>query len=247
MSTEQELLSQLDLKRLPRHVAIIMDGNGRWAKKRRLPRVAGHRVGVSSVKEIAEAAAKLNIEVLTLYAFSIENWKRPATEVTTLMKLLVEYLKKEARVFQKNNIKVLSIGNIDGLPKYASDALKETIYETSQNRGLKLILALNYGAKAELVETTKKIASLVANGELAINEINEDTIEQNLYTRGLPPPDILIRTSGEMRISNFLLWQIAYAEIWITPDFWPDFKRKQFYEALLDYQKRDRRFGGICS
>ena len=220
-----------------------MDGG---PKKKKLPRPAGHRAGVKSVRDIAEAASELTIDVLTLYAFSTENWKRPTTEVNSLMKLLVEYLKKETATFHKNNIKVMSIGNMEGLPGFAREVLKASIKETSQNTGLKLILALNYSSKTEIVEAAKKIAVLISSNKLSIEEINEDIFENYLYTRGLPPPDLLIRTSGEMRISNFLLWQIAYAEIWVTSTLWPDFRRKHLYQALLEYQKRERRFGGIC-
>ena len=237
------LRSKINTEFLPRHVAVIMDGNGRWAKKRGLTRVLGHRKGVNAVRETVEAASELNIKALTLYTFSTENWNRPKAEVNTLMSILVSSLKKELPTFQKNNIKLQTIGNIDKLPNKAKKELKETIEKTKNNTQLILTLALNYGSREEIINTTKLISKKIVNNELKIEEIDENIINSHLYTFTLPVVDFLIRTSGEKRISNFLLWQIAYAELYFTDVLWPDFNKEDFYEALLDYQSRERRFG----
>ncbi len=237
------LRSKINTEFLPRHVAVIMDGNGRWAKKRGLTRVLGHRKGVNAVRETVEAASELNIKALTLYTFSTENWNRPKAEVNTLMSILVSSLKKELPTFQKNNIKLQTIGNIDKLPNKAKKELKETIEKTKNNTQLILTLALNYGSREEIINTTKLISKKIVNNELKVEEIDENTINNHLYTFTLPDVDFLIRTSGELRISNFLLWQIAYAELYFTEVLWPDFNKDDFYKAIINYQSRERRFG----
>ncbi len=237
------LRSKIKTEFLPRHVAVIMDGNGRWAKKRGLTRVLGHRKGVNAVRETVEAASELNIKALTLYTFSTENWNRPKAEVNTLMSILVSSLKKELPTFQKNNIKLQTIGNIDKLPNKAKKELKETIEKTKNNTQLILTLALNYGSREEIINTTKLISKKIVNNELKVEEIDENTINNHLYTFTLPDVDFLIRTSGELRISNFLLWQIAYAELYFTEVLWPDFNKDDFYKAIINYQSRERRFG----
>jgi undecaprenyl diphosphate synthase len=237
------LKSKIESEFLPKHVAIIMDGNGRWAKKQGFKRVFGHNKGVNSVRQVVEAATELGIEVLTLFAFSTENWKRPKYEVDTLMTLLVSSLKKEMKTLQKNGIKLQTIGNIEKLPARAKKQLKDAIKDTENNKNLTLNLALNYGAREELVNATKCISKKIVNNELKIEEIDEKIINSHLYTFTLPVVDFLIRTSGEKRISNFLLWQIAYAELYFTDVLWPDFNKEDFYEAILNYQSRERRFG----
>ena len=243
-SSEAKLLAQIDLERLPRHIAVIMDGNGRWAKMRGKPRIFGHKAGADSVKSILDTVTRLRIEAVTLYAFSTENWKRPKAEVMGLMSMLKRYIRSEMREVKSNNIRFQAIGNIAGL---APDVQKEIAWatqETKDNTGTVLSVALNYGGRSELVEAAKKAAEeALRNGGL--DRLSEADIERNLYTHGLPDVDLLIRTSGEMRISNFLLWQIAYSEIYVTPTFFPDFKRKELFEAILDYQKRERRFGDV--
>ncbi|MEN8123521.1 MAG: isoprenyl transferase [Bacteroidota bacterium] len=237
------LKSKINNKFLPKHVAVIMDGNGRWAKKRGLTRVLGHRKGVNAVRETVEAAAELNIEALTLYTFSTENWNRPKSEVDTLMSILVNSLKKELPTFQKNNVKLQTIGNIEKLPDKAKKELKDTIEITKNNSHLTLTLALNYGSREEIINAFKKISKKIVNNELKTEEIDEKIINNHLYTFTLPDVDFLIRTSGELRISNFLLWQIAYAEFYFTEVLWPDFKKEDFYKAIINYQSRERRFG----
>ena len=244
-SVEEVLFSQIDLERIPQHVAIIMDGNGRWAQKRRLPRVAGHRAGIQSVREAVETAARLRLKVLTLYAFSVENWKRPAAEVSTLMGLLKEFLRKELKTLLKNNIKFETLGRICELDPVIQEELQIAKDRTAANSGLLFNVALNYGGRAELVDAFKALMQKHLNGNGGRFEISEEAISKSLYTAGLPDPDLLIRTSGELRISNFLLWQIAYSEIWITQTLWPDFRRKDFFEAIVSYQKRERRYGGL--
>ena len=240
-----DLYSQIDLERLPAHIAVIMDGNGRWAKSRHLPRVSGHRQGIKSVREIVETSARIGLRVLTLYAFSVENWKRPKTEVDTLMHLLREYLHKELRTLMKNNIRFHVIGRWHELANEVARDLQWGMDETRNNTGLLFNIALNYGGRTELVDSFRKIFhELGARGSDG-SEISEELISQNLYTAGMPDPDLLIRTSGELRISNYLLWQIAYAEIWVTDVLWPDFRKVHLYQAILDYQKRERRYGGI--
>ncbi len=242
---KMDLKSKIDLKKLPRHIAIIMDGNGRWAKEKGMPRVFGHRNGVKSVREATEAAAELGIEFLTLYAFSTENWNRPPTEVTALMSLLVETIKKEVKTLNKNNIRLQTIGNISQLPKKSHKALLQAIEDTAGNSRMTLVLALNYSAKWEIVEATRKIAAMVKAGEINGEDIDETVFSDALATKDIPDPELLIRTSGEARISNFLLWQIAYTELYFTNTLWPDFRKNHLHGAILDYQNRERRFGKI--
>ncbi|MGN6386943.1 MAG: isoprenyl transferase [Verrucomicrobiota bacterium] len=230
---------------MPTHVAVIMDGNGRWAKLRHLPRVEGHRMGVESVRAIVRACGEFGIKYLTLYAFSVENWNRPKDEVDTLMKYLARYLKNEIGELNKNNVRLEVIGQIYRLPEFVQEQLKKTQAALSKNNGLTLILALSYGGRTELVEATRAIARQAKEGKLEPEEINEQVIGQYLYTRHFPDPDLLIRTSGEMRVSNFLLWQISYAEFVVTQTLWPDFRKPQLIEALEEYGRRHRRFGGL--
>lgn len=236
---------KLDIKKnpLPKHLAIIMDGNGRWAKLKGKPRVFGHKNGVTSVREIIEGCAEIGIPFLTLYAFSTENWKRPKLEVRTLMALLVSSLKKELKNLQKNNIKLNAIGNIGDLPQKAQKELNDVIENTKNNTALTLTLALSYGAREEIVNVIKKISKKVVNNEIQLEEINENIINNHLYTFSLPDVDLMIRTSGEKRISNFLLWQLAYAELYFTDTLWPDFRKENLFNAILNYQNRERRFG----
>jgi undecaprenyl diphosphate synthase len=241
----EELYRQIDLDRLPVHVAVIMDGNGRWAKSRHLPRVSGHQQGIKSVREIVETSARIGLPVLTLYAFSVENWKRPKTEIDTLMRLLREYLHKELRTLMENNIRFQVIGRWNELANEVIQDLQWGMDETRNNTGLLFNIALNYGGRTELVDAFRKMyLQMKTKGEDA-DWISEERIGQHLYTAGVPDPDLLIRTSGELRISNFLLWQIAYAEIWVTDVLWPDFRKQHLYQAILDFQKRERRYGGI--
>jgi len=232
-------------RKIPKHLAIIMDGNGRWAKKRNLPRIFGHKEGAKSVCEITEASAQIGIKYLTLYAFSTENWKRPEKEVKFLMSLLDDYLTREEKTLINNDIKFDIIGDISKLPKNIRKKIDRIKKITKNNKRMTLILALNYGARSEITRAVKRISLLVKNGKLSINNIKESTISENLYTSGYPDPDLLIRTSGEMRISNFLLWQIAYSEIYISDVLWPDFRRKELYKAIKEYEKRERRYGGL--
>jgi undecaprenyl diphosphate synthase len=243
---EERLLLELDAHRLPQHIAVIMDGNGRWAQRRHLPRVAGHRAGVQSARTVIETCARLGIPALTLYAFSMENWRRPKAEIDFLMRLLREYLRKEIPSIHRNNIRMLVIGRSDQLPEEVRADIDRAMEQTAGNTGMKLAVALNYGGRAELVDAFNRILDRVRNNGLANARVDEEMISQHLYTAGLPDPDLLIRTSGEMRVSNFLLWQIAYAEIYVTETLWPDFTRAQLYEALLDFQKRERRYGGLA-
>ncbi|HZP32577.1 MAG TPA: isoprenyl transferase [Candidatus Acidoferrales bacterium] len=250
---EAELIERLDAQRLPKHIAIIMDGNGRWAQRRHLPRAAGHRAGVDSARVIIETCAYLHIPALTLYAFSMENWRRPKAEIDFLMRLLRQYLRKELPVIHRNNIRLQVIGRTEQLPEEVQTDLAKGVALTAQNSGMVLTVALNYGGRAELVDAFNAILDRVrekaasGNGALANFRIDEEIIGENLYTAGLPDPDLLIRTSGELRISNFLLWQIAYAEIYVTETLWPDFRRTELYAALADYQKRERRYGGLST
>jgi undecaprenyl diphosphate synthase len=243
---EERLFAELDANKLPQHVAVIMDGNGRWAQRRHLPRIAGHRAGVQSARTVIESCARLNIPALTLYAFSMENWRRPKAEIDFLMRLLREYLRKELPVIHRNNIRLLVIGRPDQLPEAVRTDVERAMAQTAKNSGMQLAVALNYGGRAELVDAFNRILDRVRNNGLANARVDEDMISQHLYTAGLPDPDLLIRTSGEMRVSNFLLWQIAYAEIYVTETLWPDFTRAQLLEALLDFQKRERRYGGLA-
>ncbi|WP_111706281.1 isoprenyl transferase [Lutibacter citreus] len=239
----ENLKAQILKNKVPTHLAIIMDGNGRWAKQKNEPRIFGHKNGVNSVREVIEASGDLGIKYLTLYAFSTENWNRPKLEVKTLMSLLVSSLKKELKSLQENNIKLGTIGNLNDLPKSAQKELKEVKEKTKNNTALTLTIALSYGARDEIVNVIKNISKKVVNNQLAIEEINENIINNHLYTFSLPDVDFLIRTSGEQRISNFLLWQIAYAELYFTNTLWPDFKKENLYNAVLEYQNRERRFG----
>jgi undecaprenyl diphosphate synthase len=230
---------------LPRHVAMIMDGNGRWAKQRHLPRIEGHRQGAESARTIIRVAGELGIKYLTLYAFSVENWNRPKDEVDALMKYLVHYLKTETSELNKNNVRLEVIGQIYRLPENVQEHLKKSMATLSKNNGLTLIMALSYGGRTEIVDAVRGIAAKVKKGELDPADINEQVVSEHLYTRKWPDPDLMIRTSGEMRISNFLLWQISYAELVVTPTLWPDFRKAQFFEALEEYARRHRRFGGL--
>lgn len=235
--------AEFDPNNIPRHVAIIMDGNGRWAKSRRLPRIAGHKVGVQSVKEIVRASTELGVSFLTLYAFSTENWKRPAMEVNALMALLKSYLKSELADLQKNNVKLRCIGQIEKLPSGPRKALDRAISETANNNGLTLNLALSYGSRTEIVMAASLLAKKCLDGQLKPEDISEELIAAHLYTAELPDPDLLIRTGGEYRLSNFLLWQISYAEFYVTETMWPDFRKPELVKAISSYQHRQRRFG----
>ncbi len=243
---EAALLKKLDLARLPKHIAVIMDGNGRWAQKRHLPRVAGHRAGTLSARTTIETCARLKVEALTLYAFSVENWRRPKAEIEFLMQLLREYLRKEMPLIQKNNIRMRFLGRPEELPAAVQKDTREATEATAGNTGMVLSIALNYGGRAEIVDAMNAILA-ERNGHAGTERVTEESLARHLYTADLPDPDLLIRTSGEMRVSNFLLWQIAYAEILVTETLWPDFNRARLLEALLDFQKRERRYGGIDS
>jgi undecaprenyl diphosphate synthase len=237
------LKDRIDLKKLPRHVAVIMDGNGRWAQKKGFIRTIGHENGVTAVRETAEAAAELGVEHLTLFAFSTENWKRPRYEVDALMRLLLKTIDAEMETLVKNDIRLMAIGNLKALNKNTYERLMWAIDNTSHHSRMNLILALSYSSHHEIVEATKQIASKVKSGEITIDDINEALVTNHLFTKDFPDPELLIRTSGEFRISNFLLWQLAYSEIYITPKFWPDFRKEDLYEAIVNYQCRERRFG----
>ena len=238
-----DLSETIDKSRIPEHVAIIMDGNGRWAKKKGALRIFGHQNAVKSVRDVIEAGAELDIKYITLYAFSTENWNRPKDEVNALMELLVSTLRSEINELHKNNIRLVTIGNIADLPAKCQQQLQESKDITSKNTGLTLILALSYSGRWEIMEAIKKISEEVKQGVLLPEEINEEIVSKHLTTATIPDPELLIRTSGEMRVSNFLLWQIAYSELYITEVLWPDFRKKDLYEAIVDYQKRERRFG----
>jgi len=240
-SPDEALVRQVDFERLPAHVAIIMDGNGRWAARRHLPRVEGHRAGIDAVRVVVETSARLGIRVLTLYAFSLENWKRPASEVSTLMALLKRYLRLELKTLLSNNIRFRVVGRADELAPDIRRELSQAEARTADRTGMLFNIALNYGGRAEIVDAARRA---IASG-LRPDELDERRFSELLYTAGQPDPDLLIRTSGEMRVSNFLLWQIAYAEIWVTEVLWPDFRRQHLLEAVVAYQKRDRRYGGI--
>ena len=244
---ETGIYLRLDRARLPQHIAIIMDGNGRWARRRHMPRVAGHRAGVAAVRSTVETAARIGIPALTLYAFSEENWKkRPKTEVDFLMRLLCRYLKAEIKTLNENNIRLKYIGREQELPESVQREMSDASDATSKNTGMLLTLALNYSARSEIVDAFRSLAEAAArNGGLDHMTVDEQAISEHLYTRGLPDPDLVIRTSGEMRLSNFLLWQLAYAEIYVTQTLWPDFRGVQLLEGIEEYQKRDRRYGGL--
>jgi undecaprenyl diphosphate synthase len=240
-SPEEALARQVNFDRLPKHIAVIMDGNGRWAAQRHLPRVEGHRAGIESVRDVVEGSARVGIKVLTLYAFSVENWKRPVTEVSTLMTLLKRYVRLELNTLLRNDIRFRVIGREDELAPDVRGELKLAEEKTALSHGMLFNIALNYGGRAEIVEAARRA---IAAG-LTADELDEQRFGDFLYTAGQPDPDLLIRTSGEMRVSNFLLWQIAYSEIWVTDTLWPDFRKRDLLEAILAYQKRDRRYGGI--
>ena len=243
---EWRIATGLDQKRLPAHIAIIMDGNGRWARQRNFPRILGHKAGISSVRTVVEACAQIGIEALTLYAFSVENWKRPRHEVEGLWRLLRYYLRRELPSLMRNDIQLVAIGRIESLPEAAQRELHSAIEKTSSNRGMRLNLAVNYGGRTELVDAVNAmLENARLEGNLDALEITEESISEHLYTAGLKDPDLLIRTSGEMRLSNFLLWQIAYAELYVTETLWPDFGKSDLLEAISEYQSRDRRFGGL--
>jgi undecaprenyl diphosphate synthase len=239
MSFKEQIIQD----RIPRHIAIIMDGNGRWAKRQGMARMFGHRQGVETVHRITEAAAELGVEFLTLYAFSTENWNRPKEEVDALMVLLVDTIVKETPTLMKNNISLQTIGDLSRLPQATRDKFLECIEQTSQNTGLTLVIALSYSARWEIIEATKRIASAVKDGHLLLEDINEEVLSNYMTTAQMPDPDLLIRTSGELRISNFLLWQLAYSELYFTNCLWPEFTNEEFYHAIVDYQHRERRFG----
>ena len=241
---EASLLERLDLKRLPRHVAVIMDGNGRWAQRRHLPRIAGHRSGTQTARSTIETCARLKIEALTLYAFSVENWRRPKSEIDFLMQLLREYLRSEMPLIQRHEIRMRFLGRLGELPSAVRKDAQDAMRETAGNRGTTLCVALNYGGRAEIVDAVNAILARRGADQAAL-PVSELELARELYTGGLPDPDLLIRTSGEMRVSNFLLWQIAYAEIFVTDTLWPDFNRARLLEALVEFQKRERRYGGI--
>ena len=240
---EAYLLEKLDLDQLPKHLAVIMDGNGRWAERRHLPRIAGHKAGTETARTTIETCARLKIEALTLYAFSVENWRRPKAETDFLMQLLREYLRQEMPLLQKNNIRMRFLGRADELPEAVQRDTREAEIATAKNTGTVLCVALNYGGRAEIVNAVNQILS--EKRETSRPHVTEEEFAEKMYTAGLPDPDLLIRTSGEMRVSNFLLWQIAYAEIYVTETLWPDFNRARLLEAFVDYQKRERRYGGI--
>jgi len=244
-SPEEQLLVQIDPQRLPAHIAIIMDGNGRWARSRRLLRVQGHRAGIESVREVVETATRLNLQSLTLYAFSIENWKRPVDEVSTLMKLLRKYLTIELKTLMDNNIRFTVLGRMEGLEGVIQKELRDAEERTAGNDGLMFNIALNYGGRAEIVDACRSLCRELLETGASPEDLDDQSFARHLYTAGQPDPDLLIRTSGEFRISNFLLWQIAYTEIWFTDTMWPDFRKKHLFQAIIDYQKRDRRYGGI--
>jgi len=244
-SAEAKLLAAIDDTRLPQHIAVIMDGNGRWAKQRGKPRIFGHRTGSDSVRAIVDTCTRLEIKAVTLYAFSTENWKRPRTEIKALMQMLKRYIRTELKEVHKNNIRFQAIGDIDGLFEDVQKEIATATQTTAQNTGMVMTVALNYGARAEIVRAARLAFADIERRNDVIDHLTEDDIERNLYTRGLPEVDLLIRTSGEFRISNFLLWQLAYSEIYVTPTLFPDFRRPEVFAAIIDYQKRHRRFGGV--
>lgn len=243
--SEEELRSRIDKKKLPKHIAIIMDGNGRWADRQNLPRIAGHRAGIEAVHDAVELCGELNIQILTLYAFSAENWKRPPMEISALMRLLLEQLRERTPELNEKNVKLRVIGDVSRLPRRVAYELDRSIDMTKNNTGLVLNLALSYGGRQEIVKAVRAVIDDVLNNKLKKEELNEDVFSRYLDTGGMPDPDMIIRTSGEKRLSNFLLWQCAYSELYITDVLWPDFRKKHLLLAILDYQQRQRRFGGI--
>jgi len=240
-----ELVDHIDWTRLPRQIAVIMDGNGRWAGQRNLPRIDGHRAGISAVREVVETAARAGIGALTLYAFSVENWKRPQSEIDALMELLKEYLARELPTLLKHSIRFSAIGRLDGLPTKVQRDVRAATAATAANTGMRFVIALNYGGRSEIVDALRGVMADVAAGKIAATEIDEDRLNDYLYTHDLPELDLLIRTSGELRVSNFLLYQMAYAEIWVTDKLWPDFRRLDLLRAIVDFQRRERRYGSV--
>lgn len=241
----ENLFYDINIENVPNHIAIIMDGNGRWAKSRMMPRTYGHKAGVETIRKVVKEAQRLGVKHLTLYAFSTENWKRPAEEVNALMKLLVTYLRKELKELHKNGVKITTVGDISKLPQACIEELNKSMEETKDNKGLELSLALNYGSRADIVRAVQNISKSVSNGEIEVDSIDEICIKKNLYTASTPDPDLVIRTSGEQRLSNFLLWEVAYSEFYYTDIHWPDFDEQELQKAIYSYQNRDRRFGGI--
>lgn len=241
--SENFFLKRIDPKRVPRHVAIIMDGNGRWAAKRGLPRLAGHRAGARAIREVVELAPQIGVEYLTLYTFSMENWRRPKDEVSGLMSLFEEMLEREIDELDSQNVQIRVIGRLDELPLSTKVKFEESVVRTAKNAGLKLLIALNYSGRAEIIDAVKSLLEKCKAGEIGVEHLSEEQISSELYTAGVPDPDLVIRTSGELRISNFLLWQIAYAEFWVSDTLWPDFGRIDFLQAIYDFQQRRRRFG----
>lgn len=242
--TENEEIS-LDMDNIPRHIAIIMDGNGRWAKKRKLPRTMGHKAGVETIRRVLKEADKLGVKYMTLYAFSTENWKRPKDEVNSLMKLLIQYLRQEINELDKNGVKINVLGDMSKLPKECQEEIEKSVLKTENNTGITMNIALNYGGRDEILRAVKSISEDVSKGIIKSSEIDDTIFESYLYTKGVPDPDIIIRPSGEQRLSNFLLWQCAYSEFWYSDICWPDFKESDLHRAIYDFQKRDRRFGGV--
>lgn len=235
----------LDMDNIPEHIAIIMDGNGRWAKKRKLPRTMGHKAGVETIRKVLKEADKLGVKYMTLYAFSTENWKRPKDEVSALMKLLVQYLRQEINELHKNGVKINVLGDILKLPKECQEEIEKSVIKTKNNTGIVMNIALNYGGRDEILRAVKLISDDIEKGIIKSSEIDQNIFEDYLYTKGIPDPDIIIRPSGEQRLSNFLLWQCAYSEFWYSDICWPDFKETDLHKAIYDFQKRDRRFGGV--
>lgn len=244
---EAKLLSAIDVTRIPQHVAVIMDGNGRWAKRQGRPRIFGHRAGAESVRAIIDTCRRLEVKAVTLYAFSTENWKRPRAEIRGLMSMLKRYIRTDLKEVNQNNIKFQAIGQIEGLFEDVQKEIRRAEETTRENTGMTMSVALNYGGRAEIVEAARRATQQILDRGETIEQLSEEDIERNLYTYGLPEVDLMIRTSGEFRISNFLLWQLAYSEIYVTPTLFPDFRRPDIFEAVIDYQKRDRRFGGVKS
>lgn len=244
---EKSILAELDLKNLPRHVAVIMDGNGRWAARKRLPRIEGHRRGIQAVREVITLSRELEIDTLTLYAFSNENWSRPASEINQLMMLLKWYLVKEVETMMSNEIRFRAVGQIDRLPESVAGLIHSVEEKTRANKKMTLVLALSYGGRTEIVDTVKRLAEALRTEKISVKDLDETLFSEYLYTGDIPDPDLMIRTSGEIRISNFFLWQLAYTELYFTKILWPDFKRKDFLLALLDYQRRERRFGLVSN
>ncbi|MEG0133747.1 MAG: isoprenyl transferase [Clostridium sp.] len=244
-STGSKEIIKLDMDRIPAHIAIIMDGNGRWAKERKLPRTMGHRAGMKNIKMVVQEASELGVRYLTLYAFSTENWKRPQDEVGALMNLVVEFIDKEFDELHKNNVRLNSIGDISKLPEKSRKSIDNAKEKTKENTGLTLNIALNYGGRDEIIKGVKEIAELILKKDMNIEDIDENSISEHLYTKGMPDPDIIIRPSGELRLSNYLLWQSAYSEFWFSNINWPDFTKEDLKRAIFDFQKRDRRYGGV--